>query len=94
VHEVQFSTYDGWHDGQGIRRVVFQESFVIPPCKYVGSVQVITANTDTDVCVERLLVNRMWIFICPQILIVNILDFISCELCFITKERKLGFVPY
>jgi hypothetical protein len=42
MHEVQFSTNDDqWHVGQEIRHVVFQESFVIPPCKpirkYLGS---------------------------------------------------------
>jgi hypothetical protein len=35
MHEVQFSTNDQWHVGQVIRHVVFQESFVIPPCNPV-----------------------------------------------------------
>jgi hypothetical protein len=35
MHEVHFSTNDQWHVGQEIRHVVFQESFVIPPCKPV-----------------------------------------------------------
>jgi hypothetical protein len=35
MHEVQFSKNDQWHVGQEIRHVVFQESFVIPPCKPV-----------------------------------------------------------
>jgi hypothetical protein len=34
-HDVQFSTNDQWHVGQEIRHLVFQESFVIPPCKPV-----------------------------------------------------------
>jgi hypothetical protein len=35
MHEVQFSTNHQWHVGQEIRQVVFQESFVIPPCNPV-----------------------------------------------------------
>jgi hypothetical protein len=35
MHEVQFLMNDQWHVGQEIRHVVFQESFVIPPCKSV-----------------------------------------------------------
>jgi hypothetical protein len=35
MHEVQFSTNDKWHVGQEIRHAVFQESFVILPCKPV-----------------------------------------------------------
>jgi hypothetical protein len=35
MHEVQFSINEQWHVGQEIRHVVFQESFVILPCKPV-----------------------------------------------------------
>jgi hypothetical protein len=38
--EVQFLTNDQWHVSQEVRHVVFQESYVILPCKpawkYVG----------------------------------------------------------
>jgi hypothetical protein len=34
-HEMQFPTNEQWHVGQEIRHVVFQESFVIPPCNPV-----------------------------------------------------------
>jgi hypothetical protein len=41
MHEVQFSANDSWHVGQEIRHAVFQESFLVPPCKptwkYLGS---------------------------------------------------------
>jgi hypothetical protein len=41
MHEVHFLTNDQCHDGQEIRHVVFQGSFLITPCtpveKYVGS---------------------------------------------------------
>jgi hypothetical protein len=59
MHEVQFSMNDQWHIGQEIRHVVFQESFVIPPCKpvckYMGSEYIITTNTGQDVDGEPLL---------------------------------------
>jgi hypothetical protein len=35
MQEVQFLMNDQWHVGQEIRHVVFQKSFVIPPCKPV-----------------------------------------------------------
>jgi hypothetical protein len=35
THEVKLSMNDQWQIGQEIRHVVFQESFVIPPCKPV-----------------------------------------------------------
>jgi hypothetical protein len=35
MHEVQYLRNDQWHVGQKIRDVVFQESFVILPCKPV-----------------------------------------------------------
>jgi hypothetical protein len=33
MHEVQFPTNDQWHVSQEVRRVAFQESFVMPHCK-------------------------------------------------------------
>jgi hypothetical protein len=41
MHEAQFSMNDQWDVSQEVRHIVFQESFVILPCKpvwkYMGS---------------------------------------------------------
>jgi hypothetical protein len=58
----------------------------------VGLEQIITTNTGIDVYGEPLLVmwwkNLMWISICPQRLIVKILDSILYELCLFRKYHK------
>jgi hypothetical protein len=52
IHEAQFSTNGQWHVHQEIG-LVFEESFVILPCKdvwkYIGSQQIITINTSPQV---------------------------------------------
>jgi hypothetical protein len=60
MHEVQLSMNDQWHVAHEIRYVVFQGSFIIPPCKHVwknvGSEETITKNICPDVDGEPLLV--------------------------------------
>jgi hypothetical protein len=59
MYEAWFSTNDKLCINQEARHVMFQDSFVILPhrfmWKYVGSKQTITTNTDTDVDGESLL---------------------------------------
>jgi hypothetical protein len=65
MHEVHFSTSDQQSVGREIRHVVFQESFLILPYKYVwkcvGSNK-LSPQTPAQI-LEMLWKNHMWIFI-------------------------------
>jgi hypothetical protein len=54
LHKVHFSTNDRWHVDQDIRHVVFQENFVIPPCKPVWNhMKCISASSCLEYIVSR-----------------------------------------
>jgi hypothetical protein len=93
MHEVQPSTEYYWYVVQESRQCGAQEMSVVLPCKpiqkYVGSQQVITNNASPDVDREPLLVRRLkcciGICVCPHVLVMEILDSISCEHCLILE---------
>jgi hypothetical protein len=87
MHEAQFLANDQWHVGQQIRHDVFKERCVIPPCKPVWKC-VGPNKLSPQILAQLLMENRMWIFICPHVLIVRIQDSISCELSFFRKYDK------